>query len=254
MHNKSKQIIAIIPARYGSSRLVGKPLVKILGKPLIQWVWEAAARSTLLRDIIIATDDDRIAEECFNFGATCIMTPDILPSGSDRVFWAYKELKEFADVIVNIQGDEPLISSELIDSLILSMLNTNAEVGTLIKKINSLDELQDPSVVKVALNNNNQALYFSRSPIPFARDLNPNQWLASRNYWKHIGIYAYQPHTLWKYVHFPATDLEDTERLEQLRLLQNGIPINCFETSVNLIGVDTYEDIERAEKALIERQ
>jgi 3-deoxy-manno-octulosonate cytidylyltransferase (CMP-KDO synthetase) len=253
VQNKSKQAIAIIPARYGSSRLEGKPLIKILGKPLIQWVWEAAAHSTMLRDIIIATDDDRIMEECFMFGASCIMTPDVLPSGSDRVFWAYKELKEFADLIINIQGDEPLITPELIDSLIKSMLDTNAEVGTFIKKIKTYEELQDPAVVKVALSNKNQAMYFSRSPIPFVRGVPTEQWLQSRTFWKHIGIYAYQPHTLWKYVHFQSTDLEETEKLEQLRLLQNEIPINCFETNIDLIGVDTKEDVLRAEKALLER-
>lgn len=250
VQNKSKQAIAIIPARYGSSRLEGKPLVKLNGKPLIQWVWEAAAQSTLLRDIIIATDDERIAEECFMFGATCIMTPDVLPSGSDRVFWAYKELKEFADVIINIQGDEPLITSSIIDNLILKMFETNAEVGTLIKKIKTKEELFDPSNVKVVLNNKNQALYFSRSPIPYIRDVEQNEWLNKTEFWKHIGIYAFQPHTLWKYVHFPATNLEENEKLEQLRLVQNGITINCFETEIELVGVDTAEDVKKAETAL----
>lgn len=250
MQNKTKQAIAIIPARYGSSRLEGKPLVKLLGKPLIQWVWEAAARSIMLRDIIIATDDERIAEECLTFGAACIMTPDVLPSGSDRVFWAYKELKEFADVIINIQGDEPLITPEIIDSLIVNMFDTNAEVGTLIKKIKTNEELFDPSTVKVTLNNKNQALYFSRSPIPFCRDIEKNNWHQVKDYWKHIGIYAFQPHTLWKFVHFSSTELEEIEKLEQLRLLQNGIPINCFETNIELIGVDTKEDVIKAEGAL----
>ncbi len=243
-----KQAIAIIPARYGSTRLQGKPLMDIAGKTLIHRVWEAAARSKKLRGVIVATDDERIAEECFNVGATFIMTPPNLPSGTDRVHFAYRELNEFADVIVNIQGDEPLITAELLDYFVESMLETKAEVGTLIKPITTEEEIFDPSVVKVTTNSLGQAMYFSRNPIPYVRDIDQSEWLNSAKFWRHIGIYAFQPRSLWKFVHFEATELETAEKLEQLRLLQNGIPITCFKTDVNLIGVDTPEDLIRVNK------
>jgi 3-deoxy-manno-octulosonate cytidylyltransferase (CMP-KDO synthetase) len=246
----SKQAIAIIPARYASTRLPGKPLAKISGKSLIQRVWEGAARSKKLRDIIIATDDDRVAEECFNIGASCVITPPDLPSGTDRVYYAYKELKEFADVVVNIQGDEPLIRGEAIDDLIEMMIATKAEVGTLVKQINKTDDLFDNSVVKVVKDNFNKALYFSRSTIPYLRDVNESEWLENGKFWKHIGIYAFQPRTLWKFVHYKPSELEIFEKLEQLRLIQNGIAINCVETDMELIGVDTPEDVLRVERYL----
>lgn len=238
-----KQAIAIIPARYGSTRLQGKPLMDVAGKSLIHRVWEAAARSKKLRDVIIATDDERIAEECFNIGASFVMTPKDLQSGSDRVHFAYRELNEFADVIINIQGDEPLITAELLDYFVESMIETKAEVGTLIKPISTQEEVFDPSVVKVTFNAFNQALYFSRNPIPYVRDCDSENWLKSTSFWRHIGIYAFQPRSLWKFVHFEPTELELAEKLEQLRLLQNGIPITCFKTDINLIGVDTPEDL-----------
>jgi len=240
-----KQAIAIIPARYGSTRLQGKPLMDIAGKSLINRVWEAAAHSKKLRDVIIATDDERIAEECFNIGASFVMTPPELVSGSDRVHYAYRELNEFADVIVNIQGDEPLITADLLDYFVESMFETKAEVGTLIKPISDSKDVFDPSVVKVVTNSLGEALYFSRNPIPYVRDTEKSAWFNSTKYWRHIGLYAFQPRSLWKFVHFEPAELELAEKLEQLRLLQNGIPITCFKTDIELMGVDTLQDLQR---------
>lgn len=241
-----KQAIAIIPARYHSTRLPGKPLCDIAGKSLIHRVWESAAQSKKLREIIVATDDERIAEECFNIGASFVMTPSALPSGTDRVHYAYRELNEFADIVINLQGDEPLISGELLDNLVDSMIETKAEVGTLIKKIESVEEIFNPNVVKVVTNSKQQAMYFSRHPIPFVREVEQSEWLNNSIFWKHIGIYAFQPRSLWKFVHFTPTDLEVAEKLEQLRLLQNSVPITCFQTNIDLIGIDTPADLQKS--------
>ncbi|TAL70443.1 MAG: 3-deoxy-manno-octulosonate cytidylyltransferase [Bacteroidetes bacterium] len=245
-----KKAICIIPARYESTRLPGKPLINIAGKPLIQWVWESAIKSTTLSRTVIATDDERIAEFCNKTGAEWLMTPTNIQSGSDRIAYTYKILNEDADIILNLQGDEPLIKAEVIDSLIHDFSNSNADVGTLIKKINSNKELFDASVVKVVVDSAGKALYFSRSPIPYLRDINQENWLTNRTYWKHIGIYAYSSKSLQEFSNLNPSELELSEKLEQLRLLENGAKYLCMETDLNLIGVDTKEDIVKVEKIL----
>ena len=239
------QAIGFIPARFGSTRFPGKPLVEIKGKPLIQWVWEASCQSNLLRRIIIATDDDRIAESCMDMGAEYIMTPSNLKSGTDRILHAYKLLEEESDYILNIQGDEPLINGLVIDKLLYSINTAKTETATLVKKINSYEELIDPSVVKVVMKKDNKAIYFSRNPIPFVRDVEQKDWLKHHSFWKHIGIYCYRSEVLRNFNTLSESDLEDSEKLEQLRLLENGSEILCVETNIDFIGIDTPQDIDK---------
>ncbi|MCL5990757.1 MAG: 3-deoxy-manno-octulosonate cytidylyltransferase [Bacteroidetes bacterium] len=247
----NKKAICIIPARYESTRLPGKPLINIGGKPLLQWVWESAKKSINLSRVIIATDDERISDLCKKIGAEYLLTPKDIQSGSDRIAYTYQFLKEDADIILNLQGDEPLIKADVIDLLINQFTLSNADVGTLIKKINTNDELFNPSVVKVIIGKNNYALYFSRSPIPHLRDFKEENWLDKEQFWKHIGIYAYRKKTLLEFSNLKPSKLELAEKLEQLRLLENGSKYLCIETDMELIGVDTKDDIEKVEKILL---
>jgi len=238
--------IGIIPARYDSVRFPGKMLADVGGLPLVIRTYQSAKSSKYLRRIIIACDDERIADVCRKYEAEFIMTPKDLPSGTDRVAWAYRHLEEESDVVVNIQGDEPLLSGEIVDELFWPFSTSLCQVGTLVKRIESLDDLLNPSVVKVVLQNDRTALYFSRSPIPFLRDIPQEKWLDSNQvFWKHIGLYAYRAEALQEFVNIQQTDLESSEKLEQLRLLQSNFKYYCVETKHELFGVDTPEDLER---------
>lgn len=238
--------IGIIPARYESTRLPGKLLQDLGGKPVLQWVWEGASRSRLLNRLVVATDSEEIAELCSLVGAEFLLTPKDIPSGSDRVLYAYKQLNISANIVVNIQGDEPFIDGNLLDTLVAELDSSSADVATLVKRIDSESEVFDPSVVKVVLDNAGFALYFSRSPIPFARDKANNEWGKLNCFLKHIGIYAFKSDVLRLFASLPPSELERIEKLEQLRLLQNGYKIRCVETYANLIGIDTCEDLEKA--------
>jgi len=251
MKSKSDKIcIGLIPARWGASRLPGKPLADINGKPLIRHVYEAVTQSELLSRVIVATDDKRILKECGNFGAEAVMTPPELPSGTDRIEYACRETGVEADIIVNIQGDEPFIRGSLIDDLLAAFLSSGADVGTLVKKIADSKKLEDPSVVKVVMGSNNLALYFSRSPVPHMRDREIGDWVSVGDYWHHIGVYAYTMESLKKFVSLPQSGLEKTEKLEQLRLLEAGAKYYCFETDLDLVGVDKPEDLELVRKMM----
>ncbi len=243
--------IGIIPSRIGSTRLPEKPLALINGKSLIQRVWEGANTSKTLRRLIVATDDERIKIHCESFGAEVVMTPPELPSGTDRIAYVVKSLDESADVIFNIQGDEPLITGDLIDELFNKFVISLCEVGTLIKRIEEFEEIDNPGIVKVTLRNDNVANYFSRSPIPYVRDKEKKDWLNEQVFWKHIGIYAYKDYALQKFTELPQTDLEISESLEQLRLLQNNFKFYCLETKTEFISIDTPEDIIKVEAKLI---
>ncbi len=243
-------IIGIIPARYDSSRLPGKMLSDICGKPLIQRVWENAVKASSLRRVIVATDDYRIANVCDSIGAEYLITPLKIKSGTDRTAFAYEYFMDYADIIVNIQGDEPLIEPETIDNLCNTFNDSDADVGTLVKRIDSDADLEDNSVVKVVLKADGTALYFSRHPVPFVRDTNKEQWLKSQIFWKHVGIYAYTREALMQFVELPVSTLELTEKLEQLRLMEQGAKYLCVETKSDLIGVDTPEDLERVRKII----
>ncbi len=245
--------IGIIPARFDSVRFHGKMLADTGGGiPLLIRTYNAAKSSKHLRRIIIACDDERIAKACEKHEAEYIMTPKDLASGTDRVAWAYRHLDETADVVVNIQGDEPFLDGKIIDELFWPFSTSLCSVGTLVKRITSLDELLDSSVVKVVLQNDKTALYFSRSPIPFLRELPQSKWLESTQvFWKHIGVYAYRAEALQEFVNVQQTDLESSEKLEQLRLLQSNHKFYCVETKHELIGVDTAEDLARVKKIFL---
>ncbi|HEX9741000.1 MAG TPA: 3-deoxy-manno-octulosonate cytidylyltransferase [Ignavibacteriaceae bacterium] len=242
-------IIGIIPARFASSRLFGKVLADIGGKPMIQHTYENSKKSNLLNEIIIAVDDTKVANIAQSFGARVVMTPKDLQSGSDRAAEVLKSLPD-AEIIVNIQADEPFIKSTMIDQAIEPLLfDKSVNVSTLAKRIESVEELRSPSVVKVVFDYNNFAMYFSRSPIPFVRDAKTNsQKIQLAEIYKHIGLYVFRRDHLLKFTKLQQTDLEKTERLEQLRMLENGFRIKIVTTEFDTLSVDTPEDLDRARK------
>ncbi|MGE5479541.1 MAG: 3-deoxy-manno-octulosonate cytidylyltransferase [Chloroflexota bacterium] len=242
--------IGVIPARYASTRLPGKPLARLAGIPLIERVWRAATHSRELADVVVATDDERIADFCRSIGARYAMTPSELPSGTDRIYAALQSYGGEWDVAVNIQGDEPLITGEMIDSLVAALEENVADVATFVSSIKTSEELSDPSCVKVVLNCRSEAMYFSRSIIPCVRDAELPDWINRFKFFKHIGIYAYKMAALEKFVGLPPSSLEIAEKLEQLRLLEQGAVFLCLETRRKLIGIDTPEDVEAFERYL----
>jgi 3-deoxy-manno-octulosonate cytidylyltransferase (CMP-KDO synthetase) len=234
------RILGIIPARFASSRFPGKALAELAGKSMLEHVWERASRSRYLTDLLVATDDERIAAVVRKFGGRARMTSPQHPSGSDRL--AEVASAEEAALYVNIQGDEPLIDPEAIDAAILSVYGDEAIVmGTLKKQIVDPTDIMNTNVVKVVTNLLGDALYFSRCPIPYERD--------GRNglpvYFKHIGLYVYRREFLLRYPDLTVGPLEEAERLEQLRALENGYRIRVVNTEYESLGVDTPEDLER---------
>src|ERR1700741_44169 len=229
--------IAVIPARLASPRLPRKMLREISGKPLIGVVYEAVRSSPLLADVIVATDSDEIMSACRKHGWKAERPPATHRSGTERVHEI--SCRESADVYINVQGDEPMVRAEQIASLLRGMENPQAQVGTLITPAATVD-IPNPNAVKVVTDLAGRALYFSRATIPFDRDqTNPR-------YFKHLGLYAYRKAALDRFVTLPESSLEKSERLEQLRFLENGIPIFCGETPYDSVGVDTEEDLQRA--------
>lgn len=239
-------IIGIIPARYSSPRLPGKPLLKIGGKPILQHIFESASKSKLLSDIIIAVDDERVYEVAKRFGAQVKMTSRDLPTGSDSIASLVQKLSG-TDIIVNIKGDEPFIPAKMIDEAIEPLLfDSNVEVSTLAKRIVDEEELNSPSVTKVVFDYQNYALYFSRSPIPYVRDvLSDKQKLRMAEIYKHIGLYVFRKEKLLQFVSLRPTDLERYEKLEQLRMLENGFKIKIVITENECISVNTADDLEK---------
>lgn len=242
-------ILGVIPARFASTRLLGKPLADIGGKFLLQHTFEGASKSKLLDKIVIAVDDDQVAKAAKGFGASVLMTPKDCPTGSDRIAIVAKEFPR-ADIIVNIQGDEPFISGMMIDQAIEPLLfDDEVNVSTLAKLIDNVEEFKSPSIVKVVFDYKNFALYFSRSPIPFVRDANSEmEMLEKANIYKHIGLYVYRKEYLLKFTKLESTDLEQWEKLEQLRMLENGFKVKIVETEYDSFSVDTPEDLEKARK------
>ena len=244
--------LGIIPSRYGSSRFPGKPLHLLCGKPLVAWVVEAVKKAKTLDDVIVATDDDRIVAAVEAHGGRAVMTPSELPSGTDRIACAAGDFAD-DDILVNIQGDEPLISPDLIDALVGRMKEgTKWDMATAVTPIKSLDDLNAKTVVKVVLDRDDGALYFSRAPIPCDRDHEPD--ISSGLWVRHLGIYAYRGAFLKKYISEPPCDLEKTEKLEQLRALWMGAKIAVIRTADEGVGVDTPEDAVRIEAILRARQ
>lgn len=231
----------IIPARYGSTRLPGKPLIEVQNKPIIQWVYEKASKTKLASKVIVATDDERIFSTVRAFGGEVEMTSPHHASGSDRIFEVMQKYPEI-QVAVNVQGDEPLIKPESIDIAISALMADNdASLSTLAREI-SLEDAQNPNVVKVVFDNSKNALYFSRSLIPYPRNKEKSA------IYGHIGLYAYKKEALSKMTSLPQSSLELAESLEQLRALQNGMKIKVEVVDYNPIGIDTAEDVENFKK------
>jgi 3-deoxy-manno-octulosonate cytidylyltransferase (CMP-KDO synthetase) len=239
------RVIGVIPARYASQRLPAKPLMDLLGKPMVQRVYEQAKRASRLQGVIVATDDERIATVVRSFGGDVVITPPEIKSGSDRV--AVVAAGHEGDIFVNIQGDEPLIAPQMIDQAADILINDpRAVVGTLAKKLTTSLELSNPGVVKVVVDKNSNALYFSRSIIPYIRDeQNPAKWIDRRAFYKHIGLYVFRRDFLLEFTKTPESSLEQSERLEQLRILENGYKIKVGFTEHDSIPVDTLADAER---------
>jgi 3-deoxy-manno-octulosonate cytidylyltransferase (CMP-KDO synthetase) len=239
--------IGIIPARYGSTRFEGKVIQDLCGKPVIQHVYERAKKARLLDDLIIAADDDRIVEKVKEFGGKVVFTSKDHSTGTDRLTEVVNQID--VRIVVNIQGDEPLISPLVIDDLVRVMqTDSRIALATVVKKSYSAEEFKSPDVVKAILNDQNEALYFSRSPIPTLLKPSPN----GDYFYKHIGIYAYSKDFLFTFKNLPASYLENSERLEQLRALEHGYRIKVIETKFETVGVDTPEDLKLA-KEIFER-
>lgn len=244
-----KKIIGLIPARYASSRLPAKPLCLISGKSMIQRVYEQALKSELLSEVIVATDDIRIHDHVLGFGGNCMMTSPEHKNGTERCIAAYQALEKQgrkSDFIINIQGDEPFLQPDQLNLLCNSMLVQEASVYTLITKITNNDELLNPNVVKVVRNHAGKALYFSRSAIPYGRDLLQSEWIKNYDFYKHIGLYGFNTSILNELITLNISSLENAEKLEQLRWLENGFDIHTAITEMDSISVDTPEDLEKA--------
>lgn len=241
----SLRYVAIIPARYASTRFPGKPLVNIGGKTMIQRVYEQVKRA--VENVYVATDDQRIYDAVIAFGANVIMTSDQHRSGTDRCFEAFTKLDEWFDVVINVQGDEPFIQPEQIETLINCFDDEETQIATLVKKIgmNEIDVLFNPNSPKVVIDNKNHALYFSRSPIPYKRGLDESNWLTEHEYYKHIGIYAYRSEILAEIVKMQPSKLEIAESLEQLRWIENGLRVKVGYSDVESQGIDTPDDLEK---------
>lgn len=258
-----QRVVAIIPARFNSTRLPGKPLALIKGKPLIQHVYEQVAGTNLLDSVFIATDDKRVFDAVSSFGAKAIMTSSSHICGTDRIAEAAKDI-DF-DIIVNVQGDEPFIRPEMVDDVVKLLIeDKRASISTLAKKTSNIEEIFSPNVVKVVMDNEGFAMYFSRSPIPYFRDgwkfQNPstsqplcfsiNSELQTFYCYKHIGVYGFRKDALLQFSTMEEGRLETIERLEQLRALASGIRIKVKETTYDTFGIDTIEDLKKAEEWL----
>jgi len=237
-------VLGIIPARYASSRFPGKPLVDILGKSMIRRVYEQAKKSAALTDVVVATDDARIYDHVLAFGGKAVYTREEHPSGTDRCFEALQNAGGHYDYVINIQGDEPFIDPTQID-LLASVCDGNTELATLMIPVDSHDVLFDMGEVKITLNTNNEALYFSRMVIPYIKGVDQKDWHKHHNYYRHVGMYAYRRDVLEKVTKLQPSSLEKAESLEQLRWLENGFKVKCAVTHFDSHCVDTPEDIEK---------
>ena len=239
------KVLGIIPSRYASTRFPSKPLQIIKGKTMIQRVWEQACKSKL-DSVVVATDDMRIADEVLKFGGQYVLTKPNHHSGTDRCCEALQIVEEHYDAVVNIQGDEPFIDPEQINQAIDLIGRDDTQIASLAKPISDADELFSPNVVKVVMDKQGNALYFSRNPIPFMRNLDQDKWLQQGEFHKHIGLYAYKTETLCQIAEMQPTKLETAESLEQLRWLENGLCIRMGITQLESISIDTQEDLEKA--------
>lgn len=249
------KFVAIIPARYASTRFPGKPLADMNGKYMIQRVYEQVKKC--IQEVYVATDDDRIAQAVTRFGGNAIMTSDKHRSGTDRCYEALTKIAGRFDVVINIQGDEPFIKPEQIEAIMACFDTPDTEIATLVRPFTeeeSFDALFNSNSPKVVLNKKQEAIYFSRSIIPYIRNFSHTEWLKQHTFYKHIGMYAYRSDILKEITALPQSPLEIAESLEQLRWIENGYKIKTGITTQETIGIDTPEDMEKALKFLTEKE
>ncbi|MCF6269590.1 MAG: 3-deoxy-manno-octulosonate cytidylyltransferase [Melioribacteraceae bacterium] len=248
--------LGIIPARYGSTRLEGKPLADICGKPMIQHVYERSAK--VLENIYIATDDKRIEDVVLEFGGKVVMTSHHHNSGTNRCLEAYeiiqKKHETKFDVVINIQGDEPMLEPSQLLELMSCFDNSKTEIATLVTEVTDAEELNSKTNAFVIFDVNMKAIYFSRTPIPAVKGLDKSEWFGKTDYYSHIGMYAYKPDTLEKVANLEQSKLELIEGLEQNRWIENGYPINVAITEFDSISVDTEKDLENIRKRMCKEE
>ena len=238
------KILGIIPARFASTRFPGKPLINIAGKSMIQRVYEQAKKCDSLAEVIVATDDERIFKHVHDFGGVAIITSPDHQSGTDRCAEVDLQHPQY-DVIINIQGDEPYIDPEQITKVTACFNSADVQLSTLIKKITTLDELNNPNSPKVIINKHSEAIYFSRTPLPYLRGHEPAEWLNHFTYFKHIGIYGYRADILQQLTKLAISSLEKAESLEQLRWIENGYRIKVAETELETHAIDVPADLDK---------
>lgn len=247
------KILGVIPARYASTRFPAKPLADILGKSMIQRVYERSKAAKSLSKVVVATDHAEIYDHVKGFGGEVCITSENHQSGTDRCYEALSKEKEKFDYVINIQGDEPFIAPEQIN-LLASCFSEGVSLATLVKKIKNKSALHNPNVVKVVFDKNGFGLYFSRETIPHQRGSSKENWIGKGDFFKHIGIYGYQVEALQAIVQLPVSNLEKAEALEQLRWLENGYRIKVKETTLESIGIDTPEDLEKAKEWFLQKK
>lgn len=246
-------ILVVIPARFASTRFPGKPLALLGGKPIVEWVWNCVSGMSTLTDAVVATDDQRIVSAVESFGGRAMMTSSEHRSGTDRCGEVLRKMEaegKHYDVVINVQGDEPFTKQSQLQHLIDCFGNADTQIATLKTAIRSTEELESANNVKVICNPQGKAIYFSRQPIPYLRGVEKDEWLGHRSYFKHVGIYAFRAEALKEVVKLAPSALEVSESLEQLRWLENGYTIEVRETEQANIGIDTPEDLEKAEQYL----
>jgi len=238
------KVLGIIPARYASTRFPGKPLIDIQGKSMIQRVYEQALKATSLSKVVIATDNELIAEAVLNFGGEFVMTGSAHQSGTDRCAEVSRHFPDY-DIIINIQGDEPFIDPQQIDLVVSCFEQAGIQLATLVKAIHTNEELFNNNIPKVVMNSKQEAIYFSRHTIPYLRNAEKEQWLTAHQFYKHIGIYGYHTETLQEITKLAPSSLEIAESLEQLRWIENGYAIKTRVTTIETIAIDTPEDLNK---------
>lgn len=239
------KILAIIPARYGSTRFPGKPLADIMGKPMIQRVYEQVQKTQKIDDIVVATDDERIFQAVTAFGGNAVMTSERHPSGTDRCFEALQKTAGKYDAVINVQGDEPFIDPEQIDQLAELITLKQVDIATLISPIADESLLFDLNIVKAVISKTGKSLYFSRQAIPFNRNTSKELWLTEHTYFRHLGIYAYKAEVLEAITKLTPSGLEKTESLEQLRWIENDFYIQAGITEKESVSIDTVDDLKK---------
>jgi len=239
------KILAVIPSRFASTRFPGKPLIDIKGKTMIQRVFEQAKQCKSFADVIVATDDERIYNHVIEFGGKAMMTSEKHPSGTDRCAEVLSKIDQKYDAVVNVQGDEPFIQPEQLEQLIECFKNPKTQIATLVKKIDTTDDLLNINLPKVIFNKEMKALYFSRLPIPGQKSVDTEEWVKNHQYYRHIGLYGYRAETLKEITLLPPSPLENIESLEQLRWLEAGYTITVSVTEFESIGIDTPNDLNK---------